>query len=93
MSFYDPKVNSKKILSEFDEISNNKNVFICDSTLDAAKGSDAIIVLTDWDEFNYLDWKSIFEVMRKPAWVFDSRVFLDKQYLKDLGFKVWSLGS
>ena len=93
LSFYDPKVNSKKILSEFDEISNNKNVFICDSTIEAAKGSDAIIVLTDWDEFNYLDWKSIFEVMRKPAWVFDSRVFLDKQYLKDLGFKVWSLGS
>ena len=93
LSFYDPKVNSKKILSEFDEISNNKNVFICDSTLEAAKGSDAIIVLTDWDEFNYLDWKNIFEVMRKPAWIFDSRVFLDKHYLKNIGFKVWSLGS
>ena len=93
MSFYDPKVNSEKILSEFDGISDDGNVCVCDSTLKAAKGADAIIVLTDWDEFKYLDWKSIFEVMRKPAWIFDSRVFLDKQYLKNIGFKVWSLGS
>ena len=74
-------------------IDENENVFVCDSGLKAAQGSDAIIVLTDWDEFKYLDWKSIFEVMRKPSWIFDSRVFLDKQYLKNIGFQVWSLGS
>ena len=93
LCFYDPKVNSKEIFSEFDKISNDKNVSVCDSTLKAAEGSDAIIVLTDWDEFKYLDWQNIFEVMRKPAWIFDSRVFLDKQYLENIGFKVWSLGS
>ena len=93
LSFYDPKVNSDKILSEFVGISGDGAVFVCDSTLKAAQGSDAIIVLTDWDEFKYLEWKSIFEVMRKPAWIFDSRVFLDKQYLKNIGFNVWSLGS
>ena len=93
LSFYDPKVNSDKILLEFDGISDDENVFVCDSALKAAQGSDAIIVLTDWDEFKYLDWRSIFEVMRKPSWIFDSRVFLDKQYLKNIGFQVWSLGS
>ena len=74
-------------------MSDNENVFVCDSTLKAAQGSDAIIVLTDWDEFKYLEWELIFEVMRKPAWIFDARVFLDKEYLKNIGFKVWSLGS
>jgi len=93
LNFYDPKVNKLEILSELDEISNDTNVFVCDSALKAAQGTDAIIVLTDWDQFKYLDWKNIFEVMRKPAWVFDSRVFLDKEYLKSIGFKVWSLGS
>jgi UDPglucose 6-dehydrogenase len=93
LRFYDPKVNSKKILSEFDGVADMKNVCVCDSTLEAAQGSDAVIVLTDWDEFNYIEWENIFEVMRKPAWIFDSRVFLDKEYLKNIGFKVWSLGS
>ena len=93
LSFYDPKVKEMKILSDLEQISNDKNVFVYDSALKAAQGTDAIIVLTDWDEFNYLDWKKIFDVMRKPAWVFDSRVFLDKEYLKNIGFKIWSLGT
>ena len=91
LSFYDPKVNEKQIYAEFDKSENE--TFIYDTALEAAEGADAIIVLTEWEEFNKLDWKSIFEVMRKPAWVFDSRVLLDKQYLKNIGFEVWSLGS
>ena len=61
--------------------------------MQSAEGADAIIVLTEWEEFKYLDWKEIFNVMRKPAWVFDARVFLNKEALKNIGFKVWSLGS
>ena len=93
LSFYDPKVNHQKILLEFDEMLNQKKVFVDDSPLKAAQGADAIIVMTEWEEFNCLDWKNIFEVMRKPAWVFDTRAFLDKESLKNIGFKVWSLGT
>ena len=93
LSFYDPKVNELDILLELDKISNDKNVFVCDSALKAAQGTDAILVLTDWNEFKYLDWKNIFDIMRKPAWIFDARVFLDKEYLKNIGFKVWSVGT
>ncbi len=91
LSFYDPKVNEKQIIAEFDKSENE--TFVSDTALKAAECADAIIVLTEWEEFKKLDWKSIFEVMRKPAWVFDSRVLLDKQYLKNIGFKVWSLGT
>ena len=93
LSFYDPKVSEKQILSEFENNRNEKNVLVNDTALKAAEGADAIIVLTEWDEFNYLDWEDIFEIMRKPAWIFDTRVFLDKQYLKNIGFKVWALGT
>ena len=93
LSFYDPKVSEKQILSEFENNRNEKNVLVNDTALKAAEGADAIIVLTEWEEFNNLDWEDIFEIMRKPAWVFDTRVFLDKQYLKNIGFKVWSLGT
>ena len=72
---------------------NENNVLVSDSALKAAKQADAILVLTEWEEFKDLDWKNIFEVMRKPAWVFDSRICLNKEKLKDIGFKVWTLGT
>jgi len=93
LKFYDPKVDEKKILIELDGMISEDNVLVSKKALKAAEGADAIIVLTEWEEFNYLDWKNIYQVMRKPAWVFDSRVFLDKDALKNIGFEVWSLGT
>ena len=91
--FYDPKVIEKDILIEFNEIINENNVLVSDSALKAAHQADAILVLTEWEEFKDLDWNNIFKVMRKPAWVFDARICLEKERLKDIGFKVWTLGS
>ncbi len=93
LNFYDPKVREKDILIEFDEIIKENNVLISDNALKAARGADAILVLTEWEEFKELDWENIFKVMRKPAWVFDSRICLEKKKLKDIGFKVWTLGT
>jgi len=91
LSFYDPKVNEKQIFTEFDN--SQEEIFVYDTALKAAEGADAIIVLTEWEEFNCLDWNDIFKIMRKPAWIFDARVFLDKTSLENIGFKVWSLGT
>ena len=52
-----------------------------------------MIILTEWDEFNHLDWKNIYKVMRKPAWIFDTRICIDKKFLRDIGFQVWTLGN
>ena len=57
------------------------------------KNADAIILLTDWDEFKSLDWSTIFNMMRKPAWIFDSRICLEKEFLRNIGFKLWTLGN
>ena len=93
LNFYDPKVSEKEILKEFNENIIENNVFVSDSALKASQQADAIIVLTEWEEFKGLDWQNIFEVMRKPAWVFDSRICLEKEKLKGIGFKVWTLGT
>ena len=37
------------------------------------KDADAIVVLTEWDEYSRLDWDSIALTMRKPSWIFDAR--------------------
>ena len=93
LNFYDPKVNEKQILKEFVEIVDKKNVFVSENALKAVERVDAILVLTEWEEFKNLEWDTIFEFMRKPAWVFDSRNCLDKEALTRIGFKVWSLGN
>ena len=93
LNFYDPKVCEKEILIEFNEVTKENNVLVSDSALKAAQQADAILVLTDWEEFKDLDWTNIFKVMRKPAWVFDSRICLEKEKLIDIGFKVWTVGT
>ena len=55
--------------------------------------ADAALILTEWDEFKHLDWTKIYKVMRKPAWIFDSRICLDRNSLIKIGFKLWTLGS
>ncbi len=58
----------------------------------AAKGADAVIVMTDWKEYAALDWAKIYKSMRKPALVFDTRNCLDAAALRTTGFKVLNVG-
>ena len=60
---------------------------------EACKDSHAIAILTEWDEFKNYDWQRIYDNMLKPAHVFDGRNILDKAQLKEIGFKVFSIGS
>ena len=80
-----------QILREFDDIKDSK-IVVSKSALAAAEGADAVLVMTDWEEFKYLDWISIYKVMRKPAWVFDTRICLNREKISDIGFNVWTLG-
>ena len=93
LNFYDPKENEKQILKEFEEIIDNENVLVSNTPIKAAEGVDAILVLTEWEEFKNLEWENIIKFMRRPAWVFDSRNCLNKEALIKIGFRVWSLGS
>ena len=92
LAFYDPVVSERQIVAEFGEANNEGKFEVCKTALEACKGSDAVIVLTEWNQFKFLDWQLIYERMRKPAWVFDTRIFLEKDNLQKIGFKVWTLG-
>ena len=59
---------------------------LCKFSFDAAKSSDAIILLTEWQEFREIRWEEIYEIMRQPAWIFDTRNICNVNELKALGF-------
>ncbi len=55
-------------------------------------GADAIIILTDWEEYFKLDWSSIAQIMRKPSWVFDSRSVVKKEAILNSKLNFWRIG-
>ncbi len=58
----------------------------------AVEGADAVAVMTDWKLYKDLDWKKVYASMRKPAFIFDGRNFLDHAKLFKLGFHVYAIG-
>ena len=63
-----------------------------DDIYEAAKGSDAIVILTGWQEFNDLDYATLHKVMRSPSWIFDTRNVINPRVVESFGFNVWKLG-
>ncbi len=95
---HDPQVNEKQIANDLKE---NSSKIDCSSEggwsyinniYKSAKGVDAIVVLTEWDLYKTLEWEKLFELMRKPAWVFDTRSVVNSENLEKIGFRVWKLG-
>ena len=60
--------------------------------LKAVVNADAIIILTEWDEYSRIDWQLIAKKMRSPAWVFDARSTIDKKEIKDTNLNLWVIG-
>ncbi len=88
ISITDPKAipNAKKDLADLQGIEYQTDPY------KAAKGADAVLLMTDWKDYPGLDWAKIFKSMRKPALVFDTRNCLDAAALRKLGFKVLNIG-
>lgn len=96
---YDPKVKSEQIYTDLDylnsraEKENRTHVTIVGNPYEAAKDSHAIALLTEWDEFNELDWKKIYDDMLKPAFLFDGRRLLERKTKEKIGFEFYAIGN
>ena len=60
---------------------------------ESTKNSDAIVILTEWEEFKNINWHDLIKLMRRPAWFFDTRSFIDCKKVKKAGFNVWEIGN
>jgi len=56
-----------------------------------AEGCDALMVVTEWNEFKQLDLERIHKVMRQP-YLFDGRNIYDPEQMKKLGFYYRGVG-
>lgn len=65
-----------------------KQVCISKTALEACHQAEAIVIATEWKEFKEIDWKTVYSHMNKPAFLFDGRLLVDAEKLKEIGFKV-----
>ena len=96
LSIYDPQVKETQIEIDLN-IKSQKQVTISSwriahSIDEAANNSDAIVFLTEWEEFKNINWEKISKKMRAPSWLIDTRNIVNHEYAIKNGLKVWRLG-
>jgi UDPglucose 6-dehydrogenase len=68
-----------------------ETVTYCDSPYEAATGADAVVLVTEWNEFKFLSLDRLRAVMRRPV-VFDGRNVWEPERMRRLGFEYHSIG-
>lgn len=81
---YDPKAMPKaqKELS---------GVTFCKDLYEAAKGSDCLVIATDWPQFKRMDLKVLKRLLKRPV-IIDGRNIFDPGMMKRKGFTYVSIG-
>ena len=74
------------------DLAGMEDVSFFEDPYEAAADTHAIAVLTEWDLYRTLDYGRIYEMMVKPAYIFDGRNVLDHAALGSIGFNVHAIG-
>jgi UDPglucose 6-dehydrogenase len=62
-----------------------------DDPYSMSKGCDALMVITEWNEFKQLDFQKVKALMKSPI-IFDGRNIYDPASMKEMGFQYRSMG-
>lgn len=88
LCLYDPEAmnNMKKIFPE-----DHPKVTYAGSAMEAVKGANALLFITEWDEFNSLELQRVRELMANPI-IIDGRNVFEPEDVRKLGFEYYSVG-
>ena len=68
-----------------------KDVRFCKDPYEVCRGSDCLLIVSEWDEFKELDFNRIKRLLKRPL-IFDGRNIYDPQKLAKLGFRYVGIG-
>ncbi len=82
---YDPEAmeNAHRILGD--------GITYCKDPYEVAEGTDALLLVAEWNEFKQLDMERVKELMRQPV-LMDGRNVYDAQRMRELGFTYRGMG-
>ncbi len=100
LKIFDPKVSIEQMTKDLDSqsgteegFSKDKKWFFSNSLYETFQNADAAIFVTEWEEFQNLDWEFISLKMRKPSWVFDTRAIVNIENARLNDMKIWQVGN
>ena len=67
------------------------SIKFCKDAYQAAKDSDCLVIVTEWNEFKELDFKKIKKLMRQPV-IIDGRNIYNPAEMKKMGFRYAGIG-
>jgi len=85
---YDPKARYE---AESFYLKGNNNVNYVDSKYEALKNADAVILITEWQEFRSPDFDEIKKLLKTPLF-FDGRNQFKQQRMEAMGFEYIQIG-
>lgn len=83
---YDPEATEKAT-----EVLGKEGITYVDSPYKAIEGADALVVVTDWEEFKKADMEKVRKLLGQPL-VVDGRNIYDPAKMEKLGFVYHSVG-
>jgi UDPglucose 6-dehydrogenase len=63
----------------------------CQDVYQVAAGCDAVLLLTEWNEFKQVDMQAVRDSMKQPVLI-DGRNLYDPDEMVKLGFRYWGVG-
>ena len=85
---YDPKARHE---AESFYLKDNTAVSYAESKYEALNGADALILVTEWQEFRSPDFDEMKKLLKTPVF-FDGRNQFDRQRMKAMGFEYFQIG-
>ena len=81
---YDPQAmnNAKTVLPDIE---------YCEDPYELAKGTDAILIITEWDEFRNIDISKLKKLLKQPV-IIDGRNIYNPVEIRSLGFVYEGIG-
>ena len=88
LKLFDPEgmKEAKIIFKKF-----HKKIEWCNDSYDACNKADALVILTEWNQFRALDLKKLKKLLNQPI-IIDLRNIYNPEEVKNMGFKYYSLG-
>ena len=68
-----------------------RQVRFCQDPYEVCRGSDCLLIVTEWDEFKELDFAKVKKLLKRP-FIVDGRNIYEPQKLKKQGFTYISIG-
>jgi UDPglucose 6-dehydrogenase len=66
-------------------------VDMCKGPYELAEGSDALVLMTEWNEFKHLDLARLYALMQQPVFI-DGRNVYEPQTMWEAGFQYAGIG-